>query len=82
MSTGVTTPLKHCNDVIKDITARKGPVVTERNPNVLLANHIAASAASAGLSWDTYDADFLLGVVQAWLRNHEAVLTPLGVEKL
>jgi hypothetical protein len=53
----------------------------ERNPNVLLEDHLRARARSAGLGWDTYDPAFCLGVIVKWLGEHDAVLTSRGVEK-
>lgn len=56
-------------------------MATARTPIEILTTHIAEKAKSAGLSWDTYDSDFLLGVVMEWLSEHKAVLTNNGVEK-
>jgi hypothetical protein len=51
----------------------------ERDPNVLLSSHIQVRAESAGVPWDTYHADFLLGIITEWLHQHDAVLAPTGV---
>ena len=54
----------------------------ERDPNVLLSSHIQVRAEAAGVPWDTYHADFLLGFIAEWLDQHGAVLAPTGVRHI
>ena len=63
-------------------TRSKSGRAVERNPNTLLINHIFVRAKDAGVPWDTYHADYLLGVITDWLDQHDAVLTGRGVKKV
>ncbi len=53
----------------------------ERDPNALLSSHIQVRAEAAGVPWDTHHADFLLGIIAAWLDQHDSVLAPTGVRQ-
>lgn len=50
-------------------------------PHELLTQHIAQKAQDAGVPWDTYHGDFLIGCVIEWLSKNESVLTPDGIVK-
>lgn len=52
-----------------------------RSANELLVDHVRQRAAAAGVPWDEYHADFLVGVVTTWLGERDAVLTSNGVRK-
>jgi len=46
----------------------------------MLGAHIRKVLERQGHFVDTYDPDFLLGTIVAWLGEHDAILTPSGVE--
>lgn len=55
--------------------------MTTLNPNDMLTQRIERDALAAGVPWDTYHADFLLGVIFQWLEEFDALLTSAGVQK-
>lgn len=51
------------------------------NLNQELVAYMKLRAKEAGMYLDTYDADFHLGVIQAFLAEKNAALTSKGVKK-
>lgn len=51
-------------------------------PTEALSAHVEKRAKAAGVPWDKYHVDFLLGVAMDWLGAHGAALTANGVHKV
>lgn len=50
-------------------------------PGEMLTNRIHDRARNAGVPLDTYDPDFIVGVIMSFLGDHDAVLTSHGIVK-
>jgi hypothetical protein len=47
-----------------------------------LVNHLRSELKKQGVILDTYDPDFLLGVVMSWLGEQGLALTEAGVRRV
>jgi hypothetical protein len=49
---------------------------------VELHDHITQSAKNAGLNFDVYDPDFLVGTIMVWLDKKDLALTGGGLKRV
>lgn len=52
-----------------------------KSADELLVDYIRDQSLKAGITLDTYDPDFFLGIVITWLSDNDCVLTETGVQK-